>query len=313
MDTRCAAIMGEALIDMIDGDCEGERVYRAQPGGSPYNVAVALARLGGCTEFIGSFGNDVLAHRLRAFLRDNGVSMRGSVTHDAPTFLSLATLEHAKPYFTYYGSPMPLGSNDLDRDLLAGAALIHCGSTVFLTEQQREAVREAFAIRGPLKTIDPNPRPTLITDMVAYRTALEAFYPLVDVVKLSADDAELLYTCSPIAAAEWIRSRGARAVIVTLGADGAFAMDDSGRTDVSGKSLARVVDTTGAGDAFMAGVIFGLLQSKGDPAQRAWKPILELATTTAALSCCAPGGAAATPTMAMLRQHGWVPDSLTAG
>jgi fructokinase len=303
MDTQCAAIVGEALIDMIEGECEGEAVYRAHPGGSPYNVAVSLARLGGCVEFIGAFGNDLLAQRLREFLRDNHVGMRGSVTRAAPTFLSLATLEDTKPHFSYYGALLPLQPEDLNHEILADAALIHCGSTVFLTEEQREMVRAAFARPGPLKTIDPNPRPTLIDDLPTYRRALDAFYPLVDVVKLSADDAALLYGCSPATAAERIQALGARAVIVTLGAEGAFVLDDTGRTGVEGKRLGSVIDTTGAGDAFMAGVIYGLLESRRASSSPAWQPILDFATITATLTCCARGGASATPTMPAVQQH----------
>lgn len=289
-------VIGEALIDMIEGRCDGEPIYRPMPGGSPLNVAVGLARLGVPVEFVGSFADDPLGRRLREFLVDNGVGLEGSVEVEADTSLAVTTFDGPDPQFTFYGSPHSFGllaPERLPRALLEEAAVVHCGSISLLEEPVYRTALAAFSVEGPKKTVDPNVRSSLIVDLDAYRSSLERLFTMADLVKLSAYDAAVLYPGSPEETARRIRQLGARAVVVTLGARGALAVLDDQMLRVEGREV-EAVDTTGAGDAFMAALIARLLKGPTSPSE--WGTALAFAVDVSALTCCSPGGATAMPT-----------------
>ncbi len=287
--------IGEALIDMIEGRCDGEPIYRPTPGGSPLNIAVGLARLGVPVEFVGSFADDALGRRLREFLADNGVGLEGSVEVEADTSLAVTTFEGPDPQFTFYGSPHSYGllAPELPRALIKEAAVVHCGSISLLEEPVYRAALAAFSVEGPKKTVDPNVRRSLIVDLDAYRSSLERLFAMADLVKLSAYDAAVLYPGSPEETARRIRQLGAGGVVVTLGASGALGVLDDQMLRVGGREV-EAVDTTGAGDAFMAALIAELLKGPSSPSQ--WGTALEFAVDVSALTCCSPGGATAMPT-----------------
>ena len=119
-----AVVLGEALIDLLDAECEGQPVFRQAIGGGPLNVAVGVARLGGTAQLVGSLGDDVLAGRIRDFLADAGVGLAGAVTVPAPTTLAVTTHTGAEPDFRFYGEPPSYGllaADDLDVALVDGA------------------------------------------------------------------------------------------------------------------------------------------------------------------------------------------------
>ncbi|MGH9166219.1 MAG: carbohydrate kinase family protein [Acidimicrobiia bacterium] len=293
-----AITIGEALVDMIESRHGAETVYRPVPGGSPLNIAVGLARLGVPVEFVGSFGDDPLGDRLRAFLTENGVGLRGSFVTGIATSLAMTTFEGPDPRFTFYGSPHSfgvLGPEHLVQPLLAEAALIHCGSISLLEENVYRAALSAFGATGPLKTLDPNVRPSLIEDLDRYRSSMERLFHMVDVVKLSAEDASLLYPGSSEQIARRIGELGVRVVIITLGAQGAMALLNDRVLRVSGREV-EAVDTTGAGDAFMAAVIAELVRAPFSMTTDDWQAILGFAVDVSALACCEAGGATAMPT-----------------
>ncbi|MDP8959617.1 MAG: carbohydrate kinase [Actinomycetota bacterium] len=293
-----ALALGEALVDMIEADCRGEPVYRPAPGGSPFNVAIGLARLGVPVEFVGSFGSDPLGARLRAYLADHGVRLTGSPVVDVPTSLAVTTFEGPDPRFTFYGSPHSFGLLDperLDDALVAGARAVHCGSISLLEEPVYRAALRAFSLEGPIRTIDPNVRPSLVADFEAYRRSLEALFARADVVKLSADDAQALYSEEGEGVLRRIRALGDPQVVLTLASRGCLALIGEELIEVPGRPV-EAVDTTGAGDAFVAAVIAGLMEDDAPPTADRWERILEFAVAVSALTCCAPGGATAIPT-----------------
>ena len=100
-----AVVLGEALVDLLDTECEGAPVYRQAIGGGPLNVAVGVARLGGAVQFVGSLGDDVLAGRIHDFLTAEGVGLAAAVTAAVPTTLAVATFSGAEPDFRFYGEP----------------------------------------------------------------------------------------------------------------------------------------------------------------------------------------------------------------
>jgi sugar/nucleoside kinase (ribokinase family) len=298
-----AVSIGEALLDLLEGECDGQPVYRPMAGGSPMNVAVGLARLGDRVEFLGSFGNDPLAGRLRGFLADAGVGLTGSVTAATPTTLALTAFAGSEPHFSFYGSPHSFGLLDperLDRGLVEQAKVVHFGSISLLEPPVLEAVRLVCAIDGPARTLDPNVRPDLLRDVDGYRALMDELYPHVDLVKLSADDAGVLYPGTPEAAAFRVQAAGAGTVVVTLGPAGALLLHDDELVHLPNRDI-QAVDATGGGDATMAGLIHGLLVSDPPVGFGRWQELLRFALDVAALTVLAPGGATAMPTLEAVR------------
>jgi fructokinase len=295
---RYAAVLGEALIDLLDGECEGERIYRIAVGGAPLNVAVGIAKLGGSAEFLGSVSDDALGRRIRAFLAEAGVGTRDTVTADAPTTLALTTFDGTEPDFAFYGNPPSyglFGRADLDQDLVAGAAVLYAGSIALLSEPSRAAAQAAWTIPGPLKAFDPNVRPRLLDDVASYRDLVEEFAAGADLVKLSAADAGLLWGDDALDAARRL-SRKAH-VVLTRGAAGALLLDNGQELEVPPAPV-NAVDATGAGDATMAGLLFGLLAGVTD-----WPGLVAFALAVAGLTCEGRGGATAMPTFDTVRER----------
>jgi fructokinase len=295
---RYAVVMGEALVDLLETQLAGETVYRPAVGGAPLNVAVGIVRLGGAAELVGSVGDDAFGARIRAFLAEAGVGHAGLVGVAAPTTLAVTAFTGSKPDFHFYGDPPSYGMlhpDAVDRAMLDGAAVLSCGSIALLCEQTRAAARAAWAVPGPVRLFDPNVRPNLIDGPAEVLALTEEFAATADLVKLSADDADLLYGRSPRAVAEHLVGLGARTVVVTLGPDGAL-VTHGGQSAVVGGVAVRAVDTTGAGDAVMAAIGAGVLAG-GVPSDLAgWATLTAEAMLVAATACETPGGAVAMPT-----------------
>ncbi|UWZ49462.1 carbohydrate kinase [Dactylosporangium matsuzakiense] len=293
-------VIGEALIDLLESTSGGELVYRPAVGGAPFNVAVGIARLGGDVHFVGSFGDDPFGHRLLDFLDKSGVGTDGAQTiPDVATTLAVTTFQGHEPTFRFYGSPPSYGLLDaahVDIDRVAGARLLYCGSMCLLAPPVLAAARRAWAVPGPVRVFDPNVRPVvgLNPDVV------EEFAATADLVKLSSADATALWGESPEAATERLLAAGAGAVVVTLGSQGALVAKGSASVLVPAPQITPV-DATGAGDATMAGLSWGIL-SQGKPADLGeWATLTRVAVHVAGYVCESPGGAVAMPTVADLR------------
>ncbi|MEW2378368.1 PfkB family carbohydrate kinase [Micromonospora sp. NPDC047812] len=300
-----AVVLGEALVDLLDTERDGEPVYRQAVGGGPLNVAVAVARLGGAVQFVGSLGDDLLAGRIRDFLTRAGVGLAGAVTVPAPTALAVATFAGPEPDFRFYGEPPSyglLGPDDLDAELVGGAGVVYCGSIVLLQPPVLAAARRAWGLASGLRVFDPNVRPRLLDGPAALaglREVVAEFAAGAHLVKLSAADARLLYPGEPEeGVAAYLRELGAGTVVVTLGAAGAVLA-------AAGADPVRVpapkvdaVDATGAGDSVVGALIADLLVD-GEPTDpAAWPGRVAFALRVAGLVCESPGGATAMPTRA---------------
>ena len=249
-------VIGEALVDIVhrsDG-----RIDEA-PGGSPANVALALGRLGDSPWLLTQFGDDAHGRRIRAWLEESDVEI---ITAPVPrTATATAHLDES-------------GSARYDFDIAwtldraaelpaAGVSIAHTGSIAALLDPGADAVRSILtALReSSLITYDPNVRPALLPDRDRARRDVESFVALADLVKASDEDLAWLYPdAGPLEIARaWLDS-GPAVVVVTMGADGAFAVSRNGKARVRGFRV-DVVDTVGAGDTFMSAVIHGLIDS----------------------------------------------------
>jgi fructokinase len=297
-----AVVLGEALVDLLETDLDGESIYRQAIGGAPLNVSVGTSRLGGDVRFLGTLGDDPLGDRIAAFLRKAGVGTTGLKRVPVPTTLALTTFDGAEPTFHFYGEPPSyalLGPGDVDPALVRGAAVVYAGSIALLREPFRAAARTAWAVDGPIRVFDPNVRPKLLPDraaVVALRELVEGFFATADLVKLSSADAEVLYDgATPEAAAARILGIGAGSVVVTCGAKGAYAALAGGAAMLSAPSVAAI-DATGAGDSVMGALVRRLL-ADGLPTDLAgWQRNVRFALAVAGLVCERPGGAVAMPT-----------------
>jgi fructokinase len=295
-----AMVVGEALVDLVETGSGDSTVFRPLVGGAPLNVAAGLARLGTAVEFVAAVGTDPLGQRVWDLLGRLGVGTRCCIRVGAPTTLAVTSLRDAIPEFAFYGESFAhVGPQAVDRDLVASAAVLYCGSIALMYSPSRDAARAAWATPGPLRVLDPNVRPNLLVDRDALRGTVEEFASTADVVKLSAPDAAVLFELEPMPAARHLRSVGAAAVVVTLGADGAFVLTDAATIEVAAPAV-DVVDTTGAGDAHAAALMYGLLNDGLPIDEDGWRVLLGFANTAAALACQMPGGATAMPDLAAI-------------
>lgn len=253
-------VCGEALVDMTParvGEGEG---YLPRPGGSPYNVAVALSRLDVPVAFLGRVSTDAFGRLLRQHLVGNGVDLRYLREGPELSTLAFVHLAGAEPEFTFYGegaADRQLRPEDLPAAFPQDVLAIHCGS-ISLALEPIASTLDGLMRRERKKrliSLDPNVRPGLIRNREAYRERLEEWVASADLVKVSRADLSWLYPQDPIdhTAERW-RGMGPAFVVVTLGERGAQGFGRHGVVRVPGIPV-RVVDTVGAGDAFTAGLL----------------------------------------------------------
>ncbi len=299
---RYAAIMGEALVDLLESHDDGHPLYRPAIGGGPLNVAVGVSRLGGDAEFIGALSDDVWGERISAFLATAGVGTAGVRRTPAPTTLAVTTFAGPEPHFRFYGEPPSYGRispGDLDPSLVTRATVLYAGSISLLTEPFIGAALRAWALPGPLRVFDPNVRPALLPDQAAVtrlRDLVERFAATADLIKLSSADVAVLYDGIEVPeTARRLRAIGAGSVVITCGPDGAWVHTGTDTAAIPAPAV-NAVDATGAGDAVMAALIARMLETgaPGDTAQRL--DDTRFALRVAALVCERRGAAAIMPT-----------------
>lgn len=289
-------VCGEALFDLFAEETEAGFALDARIGGSPFNVAVGLARLGAGAALLTGLSRDLLGRRLRRAVEAEGVSARWLAEKDGPTTLGFVSLgAEGGAEYAFYGAGaadrrVALADLPPQDAALAGA---HAGSYSLVVEPTASSLLTLFRRRRGrgLSTLDPNLRLNVEPDLDLWRQRVDAFVGEADLVKVSDEDLALL---SPDrshdqVAEDWL-SRGAALVIVTRGARGAAAWGGFGRVETPGRAVA-VVDTVGAGDSFQAATIAALLA-----ARRAERPALEALGAEAAQSLLdwASGAAALT-------------------
>lgn len=253
--TRPIVVAGEALIDLV---LERDGAYRGHPGGGPYNVARTIGRLGGPVRFLGSVSSDRFGRTLRAQLEADGVELDGIVPTDAPTTLALAELDASGgAAYRFYDA----GTSAPALTLEAAAARLPAGlpsfylGTLGLVFEPLATTLEALVARlgsATLVAMDPNCRPSAMPDPQRFRDRLGRLLGRADVVKVSADDLAWLDpdASGPEEAARRLLAREHAVALVTLGREGALVVTRAGTAAFEAPAV-EVVDTIGAGDAFM--------------------------------------------------------------
>jgi len=255
-------VCGEALIDLVPA---GGDLWRALPGGSPSNTAVALSRLGTPASMLARLSDDAFGVALRKRFTDNDVDLRWAVDATESTTLAIVGLnESGGARYTFHlhdTADWQWHAQEIPSSFDAGVTAIHAGSMA-LIGQPGGAVLEAMLLRERghrVISIDPNVRPIMCDDVAMYREAVERWLGVAHIVKVSADDLAWLYPsrdCLGVAR-NWA-TRGPSLVVMTLGAGGAVAFTSSGASHRVPGVKVEVVDTIGAGDTFTAGLLRSL-------------------------------------------------------
>jgi fructokinase len=296
-------VCGEALIDLFVGAPGTAGLpTEAVAGGSPFNVAIGLARLQRPTAFLSTLSDDAFGNFLAHRLAESGVSAAYLQRRMLRTTLSVvATDEDGHPQYSFYaeaGADRALRPEDLPAVLPDDVSAIAAGSYALGVEPVASAIDALLRREAGQRVIslDPNVRPRVVGDLAAFRARFEALLPLATVVKASAEDIALFYGTRDLAtvARDWLQ-RGPSLVVLTRGADGPLAVH--GATLVERPTPAiPVIDTVGAGDTFHAGLL-ACLDAEGrlTPAALARMEeaevsrALDFAAAAAALACMRRG------------------------
>lgn len=291
-------VAGEALVDLAPHD----GLLAPLPGGSPYNVAIGLARLGTSTRYLGRLSRDGFGDLLITRLRDEDVGLDLIADTDEPTTLAVVHLdaEGRASYGFYLAATSAAGLTIDDLPALPDDASLHVSlGAIALTTEPAGAALQALLARERgrrVVSLDPNIRPSAIGDLVAYRDVVEQTLPGCDLVKASDEDLQVLYpTDYPTDVARRWATLGPTLVVMTRGGEGALALAPAGEVAVDGEPV-DVVDTVGAGDAFTAGLLAWLdghdrlaRPALGELDSDETRQALDHATRLSALTCTRAG------------------------
>ena len=307
LDVLC---LGEALVDLTPDrrgrlrECE---TFQAHSGGAPANVAVGLARLGRRTGFHGVLGDDEFGRLLERKLSAEGIDCRFRFTREAPTGMWFISLDESgdRSFFTPTGAASAdklIARADLDNARITESAWLHTGSSCHILPAGGEALLEALArarAAGTRTSGDPNVRVHLWKNLRDLRTLCQRAFASCDVVKVSEDETEqCLGERDPERALAKLLDLGVKLACVTLGARGAIARRGAEVFRVAAPAV-EVVDTTGAGDGFVAGLL-SRLAAPGAPTLEAMpadqlEEALRFACAVGSRVCTALGAVAALP------------------
>ena len=295
-------VCGEALMDVFAaGDTATGLALDARFGGSPFNVAVGLARLAQPVAFFGALSRGFLGERLMRALSDEGVDTASVARVDAPTTLGLVGLDsQGVPSYAFYGA----GGADRQLGIEALALLpteiraVHLGSYATVVEPVASTLR-ALVERAHARTLicyDPNIRLNVEPDLARWRDTLQWMLPRTHLLKVSEEDLSLLMpdVGTPQFADAALR-QGVRLVVVTRGGDGAQAWTGCASASVPAVAV-PVVDTVGAGDTFQAALLTWLaehgclsIDALGLMHEAPLRAALQFAVGAAAVTCSRRG------------------------
>jgi len=265
--------LGELLIDFTgNGKSEqGNPLFEANPGGAPCNVLSMLQMLGKKTAFIGKVGKDMFGEILINAVKEQGICTDYlTMDREVPTTLAFV---HTKPdgdrSFSFYRNPgadMMLTTEDVDEKLLGQTEIFHFG-TLSMTEEKIANVTK-FAVEkaktfGTLISFDPNYRPLLWSDASKAKEAMWYGIANCDILKISDDEIEFLTGTNIINDGIGIikKKTNAKLICATLGKNGSKAFYKELEVFAKPFIQKNTVETTGAGDTFMACILYSVLEN----------------------------------------------------
>lgn len=294
-------VCGEALYDVFVGaeDTGGGLTLDGRPGGSPFNVAIGMARQGVASGLLTGMSDDVFGTKLAGMLTREGVDCRYLVRTPRRTTLSVVgTDEDGVPAYSFYGE----GSADCG---LAAAELpvlgnevtgLHFGSYSIAVPPVADAFAAlAGASEGRFISLDPNIRPTIEPDMKVWRARVDALRTRAGLVKVSEEDLGIMYPgADPLEIIGRWAQEGPALVVLSRGGEALTGIRGSEMFTARPPKV-DVIDTVGAGDTLMASLLTQL-GPRANPAEfiRAMTgaevdALLHRAGTAAAITCSRRG------------------------
>ncbi|MBU8905306.1 aminoimidazole riboside kinase [Desertibacillus haloalkaliphilus] len=303
--------LGEALIDFIPLDKENLS-FQKSPGGAPANVAVGLARLGAKSTFLGKVGDDVLGRFLKETLeRYNVGTDHMHLTTDTRTGVVFVTLDqHGERSFDFYIDPSAdrmLTTDEVDPSLFTDHNILHFGSISLISEPAKTATKTAVQLakeQGLFISYDPNLRLSLWPDETTARETIVSMLSEADLVKISEEELEFITGFKEIeAGVQALKDYNIPALLITLGAGGSYLYYQDSLTHVPAMTV-ETVDTTGAGDAFVSGILYQLDQYEGSFSEmtvQQLKEMMEFASVSGGLAAATKGAMTALPTLEQVK------------
>ena len=305
-------VLGEALIDLFADSgvaLHAAKSLHPSPGGAPANVAVALARLGMDVGFIGKVGVDDYGHFLIDLLASEGIDTTHFVADpNGPTMLAVvATPSPTEQQFILYnGANALLSAAELSPEYVTSAE-IFIYSSVTLASESRAAVMQAVQWtkgRGRDVLFDVNLRPLVWPSMELAQQRIDASIASATIVKLNETELEFVTGLrDPYLGSQQLIDRGIRLCAVSLGADGAYFNNGTASGHVPALPV-DVQDTTGSGDAFVAGLamqISRLHKPLNTLDEADLSQMVSFANTCGALAATKIGAMSALPTLSEIR------------
>lgn len=260
------AVLGEALIDLIVGE---DGAYRPHLGGSPYNVAIGLARQAVDVSYLSPFSDDAFGDQLRVSLLSEGVTLPDSRRSLWPTSLALVTIdEKGLPTYRLYREGIAdkdASFEEIKANLPDDLRVFHTGSLA-VTPSQLPKIRKLFDLmnaRGVIVSVDINVRLGASLDTKAYLEGVWSLMQIADIVKASDEDLEALQLDSdPRESAELaFASMQSGMLVFTEGRGGAVLINEHGSIEKRAYPIAHIEDTVGAGDTFHSAFLAALLRT----------------------------------------------------
>lgn len=292
--------VGELLIDFIGEKPEtsiAEQIgFKKKAGGAPANVAATIAALGGKCHFFGAVGNDgfgdFLAHTLEKF----GVNTAMLIRSEMATTMAFVSLDqHGERDFIFVrGADGDLHMTNLNLEIYKEIKCIHFGAaTGFLDGALKDTYYQLLinaVADGKIVSFDPNYRSAFWSnDKTGFKEAIEPFMKYANLVKLSDEEAQIITGESEVEkASEYLRSKYEATFCITLGEKGVLIFNRLWQLIVSAPTV-DVIDTTGAGDAFVGALLYKLNGDSEDESvlknQDKMKQYAEFANKVAADVC----------------------------
>jgi fructokinase len=306
--------LGELLIDLVpepSGSPLGQaRALRIAPGGAPANVAVAVTRLGTAAGFIGKAGDDPLGRLLQQTLLENQVDLSCfTLSRSSQTRIALVTNDsNEQQRFLFYGNAdVQLRPQDIRESAFRYAKFFHFGSISLIQEPSRSATLAAIRLarkHGLTISFDPNLRPPLWPSLKVARKTILGSIHLCDILKLNQSEWEFLFPGRRFADSfSLLKRHGVRLAAMTCDAKGSMLAAESGCVAVAARAV-KVADTTGAGDGFVAGLLYQLARRPnfGNFAQAELEELAAFAGAVGTLTCTRPGAIPAFPSLQQVKR-----------
>ena len=269
--------LGELLIDFASKsvDAAGYPTMAANPGGAPGNFLAALNAYGKKTAFLGKVGDDAFGHLLLGTLDQAGIETKGVIV-DPDVFTTLAfvtfdvTGDRSFSFARKPGADTQIHWEEVDKTMIDEAKIFHFGTLSLTGEPARTTTQKAVAYakeQGKLITCDPNLRKPLWATMEEAKAQILWSLQQADVVKISDEEVDFLWGCTPEEGAEKLLSEcGVSLAMVTLGPKGCLLKTANAACSVPGPKV-NPIDTTGAGDIFGGSAVSRLLDLGKDIAE----------------------------------------------